>query len=118
MNYFLPIRISECANGSRIPQTCPKTLRTDACQDKDQIVFGLICQWHFLSDCDCRIITVIFFLLRNYEMKEEIYCFVIFMIAKYEQFYVIIRRNNASHQILSSRTKHIFSFRTKGILWP
>jgi hypothetical protein len=33
--------------------------------------------------------------LRNYEMKEEIYCFVIFMIAKYEQFYVIIRRNNA-----------------------
>jgi NAD/NADP transhydrogenase alpha subunit len=51
--------------------------------------------------------TVIFFLLHNYEMKEEIYCFVIFMIAKYEQFYVITRRNNASHQILSSQTKII-----------
>ena len=56
----------------------------------------------------CRTNTVIFFLLRNYEMKEEINCFVIFMIAKYEQFYVIIRRNNASHQILSFHTKYIF----------
>jgi hypothetical protein len=27
--------------------------------------------------------------LRNYEMKEEIYCFVIFRIAKYGRFYII-----------------------------
>jgi hypothetical protein len=62
--------------------------------------------------------TAIFFFLRNYEMKEGIYCFVISMIVKYEQFYVIIRRNNASRQLLSSRTKHIFSFRMKGVVWP
>jgi hypothetical protein len=40
--------------------------------------------------------TVIFFFLRNYEMKEEIYCFMIFMIAKYRQFYIIIGQNIAS----------------------
>jgi hypothetical protein len=34
--------------------------------------------------------TVIFFILCNSEMKEEIYCFVIFMIAKYGRLYIII----------------------------
>jgi hypothetical protein len=34
-------------------------------------------------------------------MKEEIYRFVIIMIAKYGQFYIIIGRNNASRGIRS-----------------
>ena len=54
--------------------------------------------------------TAIVFILHNFEMKEEIYCFVIFMIAKYGQFYVIIGPNIASRGI---RTKHLF----KGDVW-
>jgi hypothetical protein len=54
-------------------------------------------------------------MLRNYEMKDEINCFIIFTIYKYEIFYIIIRRNIASHKIISSRTKYLLSFRMKCI---
>jgi hypothetical protein len=45
---------------------------------------------------------MIYLLLRNYEMKEEIYCFVILMIAKYGRLCIIIGRNFAYH---GTRTK-------------
>jgi hypothetical protein len=60
-----------------------------------------------------QIDTVIFFFLRNYEMKEEMYCFVIFRIAKYGRFNIIIGRNIASCGTVSSRTKHLFSSQTR-----
>jgi hypothetical protein len=41
-----------------------------------------------------------FFLIAHHEMEEEIYCFVIFMIAKYGQFYIIIGQTIASRGIL------------------
>jgi hypothetical protein len=51
--------------------------------------------------------TAIFFILRNYEMKAEIYCFVNFMIAKYGIFYIIIRRRLPIVESLSSQMKHL-----------
>jgi hypothetical protein len=38
-------------------------------------------------------------MLRNYEMEEEIYCFIIFTIAKYGRIYIIIEREFAYHGI-------------------
>ena len=59
--------------------------------------------------------TAIFYMLRNYEMKDEINCFIIFTIDTYEIFYIIIGRDVASHKIISSRTKYLLAFRTKCI---
>ena len=47
--------------------------------------------------------TVNFFMLRNYEMKDEKYCFVIFTIAKYGRNYIIIGRNIDIVESLSSQ---------------
>jgi hypothetical protein len=60
-------------------------------------------------------LTAIFYMLRNYEMKNEINCFIIFTIDKYEIFYIIIGRDISSRKIVSSRTKYLLSFRTKCI---
>ena len=57
-------------------------------------------------------------MLRNYEMKDEKYCFVIFTIAKYGRNYIIIGRNIDIVELLSSQTKINVSFGTKGIVWP
>ena len=54
-------------------------------------------------------------MLHNYEMKDEINCFIIFMIDEYEIFYIIIGQKIASHKIISSETKYLLSFRTKCI---
>ena len=54
-------------------------------------------------------------MLRNYEMEDQINCFIIFMIDKYEIFYIIIRRKIASRKIISSQTKFLLSFRTRCI---
>jgi hypothetical protein len=43
--------------------------------------------------------TAIFLILRDFEMKAEIYCFVNFMIAKYQAFCIIIGRKIAYHGI-------------------
>jgi hypothetical protein len=51
--------------------------------------------------------TAIFFILRNYEMKAEIYCFVNFMIAKYGISYIIIGRKLPIVESLSSQMKHL-----------
>ena len=63
-------------------------------------------------------LTVNFFMLRNYEMKDEKYCFVIFTIAKYGRNYIMIGRNIDIVEPLSSQTKINVSFGTKGIVWP
>jgi signal peptidase I len=54
--------------------------------------------------------TVIFFTLRNYEIKDEKYYFIIFTIAIYERNYIIIGRALAIVQCLLSRTKYIIIF--------
>jgi hypothetical protein len=64
------------------------------------------------------ITTANFIILRNYEMKDEIYCFVIFTIAIYGRSYIIIARNMDIMEPLSSQTKINVSFGTKGIVWP
>jgi hypothetical protein len=76
-------------------------------------VFGMF-QHDIYNDRQCRgndalfhLHTAIFLILRNYAMKDEIYCFVIFMIAIYERNYVVIGRNINIVQFLSFRTKHI-----------
>jgi hypothetical protein len=61
---------------------------------------------------------VIFFMLRNYEMKDEISCFIIFTIAIYGRNYIIIGRNINIVEPLSSHTKINVSFGTIGIVWP
>jgi hypothetical protein len=53
---------------------------------------------------------VIFFMLRNYEMKDEKYYFIIFMIAIYERNYIIVGRTLAIMRSLSSRMKYIIAF--------
>jgi hypothetical protein len=62
--------------------------------------------------------TANFIILRNYEMKDEIYCFVIFTIAIYGRSYIITARNMDIVEPLSSQTKINVSFGTKGIVWP
>jgi hypothetical protein len=58
---------------------------------------------YFLAGIHCD-----FFILRNYEMKAEIYCFVNLMpIAKYGIFYIIIRRRLPIVESLSSQMKHL-----------
>jgi hypothetical protein len=57
-----------------------------------------------------RLDTVIFFTLRNYEMKDEKYYFIIFTIAIYERNYIIIGQTLAIVQCLLSRTKYIIIF--------
>jgi hypothetical protein len=54
--------------------------------------------------------TVIFFTLRNYEMKDEKYYFIIFTIVIYNRNYIVIGRTLAIVQCISSRTKYIIIF--------
>ena len=49
----------------------------------------------------------IFYILRNYEMKDEIYCFAKFTTAKYEINCIITERNIAIVESLSSRMQHL-----------
>jgi hypothetical protein len=51
--------------------------------------------------------TAIFIILRNYEMKDKIYCFIIFTIAIYGRSYILIGRNIDIIESLSSRTKYL-----------
>jgi hypothetical protein len=64
-------------------------------------------------------ITVIFFFLRNYEMKEEIYCFVIF---NDSQIWTILYHNETKYclswNLFRPERNIYFLFRTKGIVWP
>ena len=46
--------------------------------------------------------TAIFYILRNYEMKDEIYYFIKFTTAKYERNYIVTERNIAIVESLSS----------------
>jgi hypothetical protein len=57
-------------------------------------------------------------MLLNFEMKDERYCFVIFMTAKYGRNNITIGRNIDIVEPLSSQTKINVSFGTKGIVWP
>jgi hypothetical protein len=59
--------------------------------------------------------TAKFYVLHNYEMKDEINCFVRFTIVKYESFYIIIGRNFLSRKGVSSRTKYLLSSSTRCI---
>jgi hypothetical protein len=61
---------------------------------------------------------VIFSMLRNYALKDEIYCFVIFMTAKYGRNNIMIGRSIDIVEPLSSQTKINVSFGTKGTVWP
>jgi hypothetical protein len=58
--------------------------------------------------------TAIFFILRNHEMKAEIYCFVNYTIAKYGVFYIITGRKIA-YRGFSFVPNEIFIFVTKRI---
>jgi hypothetical protein len=51
--------------------------------------------------------TAIFYILRNYEMKDENYCFIEFTTAKYEIHCFVTERNIAIVEFLSSRVKHL-----------
>jgi hypothetical protein len=55
-------------------------------------------------------------MLRNYEMKDAMYCFTIFTIDKYGIFCIIIRRDFALHKFISFPMKYLLSFGTKGIV--
>jgi hypothetical protein len=46
-------------------------------------------------------------MLRNYEMEDEIICFLIFMIDKYGINYIITARDIVLVEPLSSQTKHL-----------
>jgi hypothetical protein len=54
-----------------------------------------------------------FFILRNYEMKAEIYCFVNFMVAKHGIYHIIIGRKIAYRGItfVPNETINFYYFR-------
>jgi hypothetical protein len=62
--------------------------------------------------------TVILFMLHNYEMKDERYCFIVFMTAKYRRNNIMIGQNFDIVETLLSQTKINVSFGIKGIVWP
>jgi hypothetical protein len=70
------------------------------------ILFVTAC-FHHLLPLITTTVTANFFILRNYEMEDEIICFVIFMIDNYRISYIIAARETILVEPLSSRTKHL-----------